>query len=134
MAGDPMRCNQNLYYQYQQELGHTTEDCRNLRNHLDQLVQEGKLKHLMHHSSGQQGQANPESQRDTSLKPPIGMINVILAAPGRTESCPSSLMSMARPSTEDDNRGSKRAKKEAHQCWDSQMKIRSEPSSPTTIL
>ena len=38
MAGDPMRCNQNLYCQYHQEPGHTTEDCRNLRNHLDQLV------------------------------------------------------------------------------------------------
>ena len=55
MAGDPMKCNQNLYCQYHQESGHTTEDCRNLRNHLDQLVQEGKLRHLLHHSSGQQG-------------------------------------------------------------------------------
>ena len=38
MAGDPMKHNQNLYCQYHQELGHTTEDCRNLRYHLDQLV------------------------------------------------------------------------------------------------
>ena len=38
MAGDPMKCNQNLYCQYHQESGHTTEDCRNFRNHLDQLV------------------------------------------------------------------------------------------------
>ena len=35
MAGDPMKRNQNLYCQYHQEPGHTTEDCRNLRNHLD---------------------------------------------------------------------------------------------------
>ena len=38
MAGDPMKRNQNLYCQYHQEPGHTTEDCRNLRNHLDQLI------------------------------------------------------------------------------------------------
>ena len=56
---------------------------------------------------------NLESRRDTSLRPPIGTINVILAALGRTESCLSSVMSVARPSTKDDNWGSKRAKKEA---------------------
>ena len=113
MALDFMKRNQNLYCQYHQELGHTIEDCRNLSNHLDQLVREGQLKHLLHHSSSQQGQANPESRRDTSLRPPIGMINVILAAPGRIESCPISVMSVARPSIEDNNRGSKRAKKES---------------------
>ena len=56
---------------------------------------------------------NLESWRDTSLRPPIGTINVILTALGRTGSCPSGLMYVAWPSTEDDNRGSKRAKKEA---------------------
>ena len=52
MAGDPMKRNQNLYCQYHQEPGHTTEDCKNLRNYLDQLVRKGKLRHLLHHSSG----------------------------------------------------------------------------------
>ena len=44
---------------------------------------------------------------------PIGTINVILVALGRTGSYPSRVMSVARLSTEDDNRGSKKAKKEA---------------------
>ena len=61
MAGDPIKRNQSLYCQYHQELGHTTEDYRNLRYHMDQLVREGKLRHLLHHSNGQQGQANPET-------------------------------------------------------------------------
>ena len=113
MAGDPIKHNQNLYCQYHQKPGHTTEDYRNLRNHLDQLVREGKLRHLLHHSNGQQGWANLESWRDTSLRPPIGTINVIVASPGRTGSCPSRVMSVARLSTEDDNRESKKAKKEA---------------------
>ena len=113
MAGDPMRRNQNLYCQYYQEPRHTTEDCGNLRNHLDQLIREGKLKHLLHHFSGQQGQENSESWRDAFLRPLINTKNVILATPGRTGSCPSSMMSVSRPSTEDDNRGSKRTKKEA---------------------
>ena len=55
MAGNPMRRNQSLYCQYHQDQGHTTEDCRNLWDHLDQLVREGKLKQRLHHSSGQVG-------------------------------------------------------------------------------
>ena len=52
MAGDPVHRNQNLYCHYHQDHGHTTEDCRNLWDHLEQLVREGKLKHLLHHSTG----------------------------------------------------------------------------------
>ena len=52
MAGDPAKRNQNLYCHYHQEQGHTTEDCKNLWDHLDQFVGEGKLKSLLHHSSG----------------------------------------------------------------------------------
>ena len=112
MAGDLTKRNQNLYCQYHQEPRHTTEDCRNLKNHLDQLVREGKLNHLLHHSSGRQEQTNVETRRDT-LRPPIGMINVILAALGRTGSHPSSVMSVARLPTEVDNRESKKAKRMA---------------------
>ena len=35
MAGDPVNRNQNLYCQYHQDHGHTTEDCRNLWDHLE---------------------------------------------------------------------------------------------------
>ena len=41
------------------------------------------------------------------------MISVILAASGRTSSCPSTVMSMVWLSTEDEDRESKKAKKEA---------------------
>ena len=58
MVGESMKRNQNFYYQYHQDHGHTMENCRNFWNYLDQLVQEGKLKHLLHHSSGHQGQTH----------------------------------------------------------------------------
>ena len=58
MVGDPVNCNQNLYCHYHQDHGHTIEDCRNLWDHLEQLVREWKLKHLLHHSSGRGGQAS----------------------------------------------------------------------------
>ena len=55
MARDSSKRNQNLYCQYHQDHRHTTEDYRNLWNHLDQLVREGKLCHLLHPSSGHLG-------------------------------------------------------------------------------
>ena len=87
MAGDPLKRNQNLYCTYHQEPGHTTDECRNLKNYLDRLVREGKLRHLLHRPEGWQEPSNNETRQNT-LRPPIGTINVILAAPGRTGSAP----------------------------------------------
>ena len=68
MVGNPEKRSYNLYCQYHQDHGHTKKDCKSLWDHLDQLVQEGKLKQLLHHSSGLGGQANPGSQRDVPSK------------------------------------------------------------------
>ena len=108
-----MRRNQNLYCQYHQDQGHTTEDCRNLWDHLAELVREGKLKQLLHDFSGQAGQTGLDPRRDSSSRPPLGTINVIFAAPDRIRSCPSRVMSVARLSTEDSNSELKRARIEA---------------------
>ena len=110
MAGDPTKRNQSLYYHYHQEQGHTTEDYRNLWDHLDQLIREGKLKSLLHHSSVQGNQKSSGSQKNAPSRPPLGIINVIFATPGRTGSCPSKMMSVARLSTDDDGSEPKRAK------------------------
>ena len=101
MVGNPEKRNQNLYCQYHRDHGHTIEDCRNLWDHLDQLIREGKLKQLLHHSNELGGQTNSWSERETPLRPPLGTINVIFTAPGRTGSCPSKVMSVARLSSED---------------------------------
>ena len=84
MMENPEKRNHNFYCQYHQDHGHTIEDCRSLWDHLDQLVREGKLKQLLHHFSGLGSQANSGSQRDVPLRPPLGTINVIFAAPGKT--------------------------------------------------
>ena len=50
MVGNPEKRNRNLYCQYHRDHGHTTEDCRSLWDHLDQLVRKGKLTQLLHYS------------------------------------------------------------------------------------
>ena len=114
MARDPAKRNQSLYCQYHLEPRHTTKNCRNLKYHLDQLVQKGKLR---------QGQANPKTWRGSSLRPPIGTINVLFAALGWTGSYPSRVMSVAWLPAESNDRESKKAKKRASPVLDSRMKI-----------
>ena len=110
MAGDPTNRNQNLYCQYHQDHGHTIEDCRNLWDHLEQLVREGKLKHFLHHSSGRGNQTNTAFRGNADLRPLLCTINVIFAAPRRTGSCPSRIMSVSCRSGEDSSSMLKRIK------------------------
>ena len=110
MAGDPVNRNQNLYCHYHQDHGHTIEDCKNFWDHLEQLVREGRLKHLLHHFNGRRGQSSSAFQGNAAPKPPLGTINVIFAASGRTGSCPSKIMSVSCYSDEDSNSMPKRIK------------------------
>ena len=116
MMGNPEKRNRNrnrnLYCQYHRDHGHTIEDCRSLWDYLDQLAREGKLKQLLHHSSGLGGQTTSRSERETLSRPPLGTINVIFAALGRTGSCPSRVMSVARLPSEDNSNEPKRARLE----------------------
>jgi len=48
MGGDPTKRKQSLYCQYHQDRRHTTEDCRTLRDYLEQLVKAGKLRQFVH--------------------------------------------------------------------------------------
>ena len=110
VTGNPVNHNQNLYCHYHQDHGHTIEDCRNLWDHLEQLVREGKLKHLLHHSSGQGSQTNSAFWGNVVPRPPLGTINVIFAALGRTGSCPSRIMSVSYYSNEGSSSMPKRIK------------------------
>ena len=110
--GNPEKRNRNLYCQYHRDHGHITEDCRSLWDHLDQLAREGKLKQLLHHSSRLGGQTTSRPERETPSRPPLGTINVIFIAPGRTGSCPSRVMSVAHLPSEDTSCEPKRARLE----------------------
>ena len=70
------------------------------------------MKQLLYHSSGLGGRANSGSEREIPSRPPLGTINVIFAALGKTRSCPSRVMSIARLSSEDINQELKRARVE----------------------
>lgn len=62
--------------------------------------------------NGQGGQAGLGSRRDVSSRSPLGTINVILVASGRTGSHPFRVMSVVRPPAKNSTYESKRAKME----------------------
>ena len=77
---------------------------------MEQLVREGRLKHLLHHSNGRGGQTGLAFQGNAASKPPLGTINVIFATPGRTGSCPSRIMSVSCYSNDESNSVPKKIK------------------------
>ena len=77
---------------------------------MEQLVQEGRLKHLLHHSSGRGDQTGSAFQGNAAAKPHLGTINIIFTALGRTGSCPSRVMSVFCYFDDDSNSMPKRIK------------------------
>ena len=81
MGGDPSKRNQSLYCHYHQEKGNTTKDCRNLHDHLGQVVKAGKLRQFLHQPASQFEQPETGYQRDGAPRPALGTITVIFAKP-----------------------------------------------------
>ena len=79
MWSDPSRRNQNLYCTYHRDKGHTTEQCRVLKDHLEQLVKARYLKEFVVDLRNQEaGQGT--RPRGNPLPPSLGVIEVIHAA------------------------------------------------------
>ena len=79
MGGDPSRRNQNMYYTYHRDKGHTIEQCRVLKDHLGRLVKAGHLKDFMLDSRDKIAMQD-SWQRGNPLPPPVGVIEVIHVA------------------------------------------------------
>ena len=73
-------------------------------------IREGRLKHLLHHSSVQGSQTGSAFQGNPASKPPFGTINAIFAALGGTGSYPSRIMSVSHYSDEKPDSVPKRVK------------------------
>ena len=79
MGGDPARRNQSLYYIYHRDKGYTTEQCRVLKDHLEQQVKAGHLKDFML-DLGDRVVRKDTRQRGNPLPSPIRVIEVIHVA------------------------------------------------------
>ncbi|XP_075642031.1 uncharacterized protein LOC142613532 [Castanea sativa] len=94
MSGNASTRNQNFHCHYHQDKGHTTEDCRTLRDHLNQLAKAGKINHFLARPDGQVGQQGTRMYWGNTPQPALGTINVILAHLRKEVGDPSRIMSM----------------------------------------
>ena len=94
MGGDSSRRNQNLYCTYHRDKGHTTEQCRVLKDHLEQLVKVGHLKEFVVESE-KRGAGLGAQQKGNLLPPPLGVIEVIHATPRGTNAAGSRVLAVA---------------------------------------
>nr|AFU25704.1 gag-pol precursor [Castanea mollissima] len=94
MSGNASTRNQNLHCHYHQDKGHTTEDCRTLRDHLNQLAKAGKINHFLARPDGQVGQQGMQMYWGNTPQLALGTINVILAQLRRAVGDPSRVMSV----------------------------------------
>ena len=78
MGGDLSRRNQNLYCTYHRDEGHTTEQCKMLKDHLEQLVKAGYLKEFIVDPRNQEAKQGTQLLGNP-LPPPLGVIEVIHA-------------------------------------------------------
>nr|XP_023926880.1 uncharacterized protein LOC112038310 [Quercus suber] len=95
MGGDPSRRNQSSYCTYHKDKGHTTEQCRVLRDHLGQLAKAGHLKEFVT-DGGDREAGHGAPQRGNLLPPPFRIIEVIHVAPrGLTATRGKGMLTMA---------------------------------------
>ncbi|XP_075649633.1 uncharacterized protein LOC142620088 [Castanea sativa] len=94
MSGDASLRNQNLHCHYHQDKGHTTEECRTLRDHLNQLAKAGKLNHFLSRPDGQVGHQGTQIYCGNIPRPALGTINVIMEQSRREAEDPSRIMSV----------------------------------------
>ncbi|XP_030922922.1 uncharacterized protein LOC115949785 [Quercus lobata] len=83
MGGNLSWRNQNLYCTYHWDKGHTTEQCRVLKDHLGQLVKAGYLKEFVVDSADREADQGVQQKRNP-LPPPLGVIEVIHTTPRGT--------------------------------------------------
>ncbi|XP_028076948.1 uncharacterized protein LOC114278999 [Camellia sinensis] len=76
MLGDPARRNQKLRCTYHQDRGHMTQNCRALKQHLEDLVATGHLREYIDHDKEVAELGNPLPEANIE-HPPWLIINVI---------------------------------------------------------
>ena len=110
MAGESTRRNQNFYYQYHQNHGGLQKPLK-----LPGPASSRRKAEAPSASFQWSSRPNPlEAPERYCLRPPVGTINVILAAPGRTGTRPSRVLSVAQLSAKEPQPEPKRAKMNFH--------------------
>ena len=74
MKGDPNKRNQNKYYRFHRDHGHDTDDCFDLKQQIENLIRQGKLRNFLGRDSKDE---KLKMKIEESSRPPLGEIRMI---------------------------------------------------------
>ena len=97
MDGEPTKRNQNLYFHYHQDRGHTIEECRTLQAFLNKLIKASKLKQFLQQLDSYGNQFVTEPQRSGAPQSSLGIINDFFETPRRESHLVNGVMLVSPP-------------------------------------
>ena len=75
MRGDPNKRNRNKYYRFHKDHGHDTDECYNLKQHIENLIRQGKLRNFL---GREYKDEKLKGKVEESSQPPLGEIRIII--------------------------------------------------------
>ena len=75
MKGDPHKHNKNKYYHFHRDHGHDTDECYDLKQQIENLIRQGKLRHFIGRDHKDE---KLKGKIEKSSWPPLGEIRVII--------------------------------------------------------
>ncbi|XP_050290000.1 uncharacterized protein LOC126728179 [Quercus robur] len=75
MKGDPNKRNKNKYYCFHRDHGHDTDECYDLKQQIENLIRQGKLRHFVGRDHKNE---KLKGKMEESSRPPLGEIRVII--------------------------------------------------------
>ncbi|XP_010272229.1 PREDICTED: uncharacterized protein LOC104608065 [Nelumbo nucifera] len=70
LMGDPATRNQNVYYHFHRDYGHSTENCRILYDEIEELIRHGYLKNFVQREERSQADRQADQQGDQRRNAP----------------------------------------------------------------
>ncbi|XP_030969633.1 uncharacterized protein LOC115989899 [Quercus lobata] len=75
MKGDPNKRNKNKYCRFHRDHGHDTDECYDLKQQIENLIRQGKLKHFVGRDRTDE---KLKGKIEESSRPPLGEIRIIV--------------------------------------------------------
>ncbi|XP_030924206.1 uncharacterized protein LOC115951026 [Quercus lobata] len=75
MKGDPNKRNKNKYCRFHRDHGHDTDECFDLKQQIENLIRQGKLKHFVGRDRTDE---KLKGKMEESSRPPLGEIRIIV--------------------------------------------------------
>ena len=87
MRGDRLKRNQNKYYRYHRDIGHTTEECIALKDEIEKLIQKGYLQNYVRNRGAKPREDQHEAKPPREIRTIFGGTHFVGKTQGAQNCC-----------------------------------------------